>query len=86
MSGLVHNVRDVARMTDAEARRNGKKSDALDNCGTLMQGCFRTALQATGADISYVVKEGQQLQYVPSAMSWALGNTRAVFKAQQDRG
>lgn len=48
MSGLVHNLRDVARMTDAEARRSGKKSDALDNCGTLMQSCFRTALQATG--------------------------------------
>lgn len=48
MYGLVHNLREVARSTDAEARRQGRKSDALDNCGTLMQSCFRTALQATG--------------------------------------
>ena len=52
MYGLVHNLRDVARLTDTEARRSGKKSDALDNCGTLMQSCFRTALQATGGALS----------------------------------
>ena len=49
MCGMVHNLRDVARQADAETRRGGKSSDALDNCGTLMQSCFRTALQATGA-------------------------------------
>ena len=48
MCGMVHNLRDVARQADAETRRGGKSSDALDNCGTLMQSCFRTALQATG--------------------------------------
>lgn len=48
MCGLVHNLRAVARSTDAEARQNGKTSDALDNCGTLMQSCFRTALTAHG--------------------------------------
>ncbi|CAK0783973.1 hypothetical protein CVIRNUC_007176 [Coccomyxa viridis] len=48
MCGMVHNLRDVARQADAETRRSGKSSDALDNCGTLMQSCFRTALQATG--------------------------------------
>ena len=52
MCGLVHNLRDLARLTDAEARQNGKKSDALDNCGTLMQSCFRTAIQATGEAIA----------------------------------
>lgn len=52
MCGMVHNLRDVARQADAETRRSGKSSDALDNCGTLMQSCFRTALQATGAPSS----------------------------------
>ena len=52
MCGMVHNLRDVARQADAETRRGGKSSDALDNCGTLMQSCFRTALQATGAPSS----------------------------------
>ena len=61
MSGLVHNLRDVARMTDAEARQNGKKSDALDNCGTLMQGCFRTALQATGEKFFDMMRERAML-------------------------
>ena len=84
MYGLVHNVRDVARMTDAEARQNGKKSDALDNCGTLMQGCFRTALQATGEDTFDMMRECRQDEHYAAAIAEYSAEQRLpIFAARQ---
>ena len=61
MCGLVHNLRAVARAGDAEARQNGKQSNALDNCGTLMQTCFRASLTAVGGLLGTSWVEHMQL-------------------------
>lgn len=46
---MVHNVRQVACQADDEATRLGRKSDALENCGTQLQKCFAVAVQGAGA-------------------------------------
>ena len=46
---MVHNVRQVACQADDEAARLGRKSDALENCGTQLQKCFAVAVQGAGA-------------------------------------
>ncbi|KAK9902673.1 hypothetical protein WJX75_002119 [Coccomyxa subellipsoidea] len=45
---MVHNVRQVACQADDDAARLGRKSDALENCGTQLQKCFAVAVQGAG--------------------------------------
>ena len=48
MHCCVHNLRAVACRAEDEAKAAGKKSDALENCGTQLQKCFAVAMQGTG--------------------------------------
>lgn len=49
---MVHNVRQLACQADDEATRLGRKSDALENCGTQLQKCFSAAVQGAGERLS----------------------------------
>jgi hypothetical protein len=48
MFAVVHNLRTVACQADDEAKRLGRKSDVLENCGRQLVNCFSTASQASG--------------------------------------
>ena len=48
MHVTVNNLREVAVAADDEAKRAGRRSDALENCGTQLQKCFSAALQGQG--------------------------------------
>lgn len=49
---MVHNVRLLACQADDEAARLGRKSDALENCGTQLQKCFSAAVQGAGEQLT----------------------------------
>lgn len=49
MHVCVNNLRQVAVAADDEAKRAGRQSEALENCGTQLQKCFSAALQGQGA-------------------------------------
>lgn len=44
LEGLAKNMRAVALAANAEARKSGRKSGALENCGSSLQRVFATAI------------------------------------------
>lgn len=49
MHVVVHNAREVACRADDDAKRAGRTSEALENCGVQLQRCFAAAVQGAGA-------------------------------------
>lgn len=48
MHAVVHNLRSAGEAADADARRVGKRSDRLADCGDQLRKCFSVSLQAPG--------------------------------------
>lgn len=44
LTGLAHNMRSVALAADADARRAGRKSGTLENCGSSLQRVFASSI------------------------------------------